>query len=220
MATWPWWAAKDWRRGAWAWRAPLCWPLRPLCTAARGRVLVALLDNGQQQLDPQQPELMFRRFEALALEQLTVVCGCGGGQAIARVLPEVITPRGPTGAGCRRAQHHRHPGRTARAGGGTRTARASHGAHTAPAGGRPPAGPDHRRGPGQPAWMPRSSWPTSSTAWPCSRARAPWLPHPTACPAINPTGNARLATAGTGDVLAGMVGAHPGRRRQRLARCE
>ena len=30
---------------------------------------------------------------------------------------------------------------------------------------------------------------------------------PDQTPAINPTGNARLATAGTGDVLAGMVGA-------------
>ena len=31
---------------------------------------------------------------------------------------------------------------------------------------------------------------------------------PDRVPAINPKGNARLATAGTGDVLAGMVGAH------------
>jgi hydroxyethylthiazole kinase-like uncharacterized protein yjeF len=56
-----------------------------------GRVLVALLDSNRLELDLHQPELMFRRFDALALEQLTVVCGCGGGQAIARVLPQVIT---------------------------------------------------------------------------------------------------------------------------------
>jgi hydroxyethylthiazole kinase-like uncharacterized protein yjeF len=30
---------------------------------------------------------------------------------------------------------------------------------------------------------------------------------PAQCPVLNPSGNARLATAGTGDVLAGMVGA-------------
>src|SRR5690606_36678563 len=55
-----------------------------------GRVLVSLLDGGALQVDLQQPELMFRRFEALALEQLTVVCGCGGGSAIERVLPQVL----------------------------------------------------------------------------------------------------------------------------------
>ena len=37
----------------------------------------------------------------------------------------------------------------------------------------------------------------------CSPAAAPGQ-----APSINPTGNALLATAGTGDVLAGMVGAH------------
>ncbi len=36
------------------------------------------------------PDLMQRQFQRLALEQLHVVCGCGGGTAVAAVLPEVL----------------------------------------------------------------------------------------------------------------------------------
>ena len=56
-----------------------------------GRVLVSLFDDGARTLDPALPELMFRRFEALDLRQLTVVCGCGGGDAVRPVLPQVLS---------------------------------------------------------------------------------------------------------------------------------
>jgi hydroxyethylthiazole kinase-like uncharacterized protein yjeF len=56
-----------------------------------GRVLVSLFDDGAMTLDPALPELMFRRFEALDLRQLTVVCGCGGGDAVRPVLPQVLS---------------------------------------------------------------------------------------------------------------------------------
>ena len=59
-----------------------------------GRVLVSLLapDKNTQLQDIAllHPELMQRHFEALDLKQLTVVCGCGGGLNGARVLTEVL----------------------------------------------------------------------------------------------------------------------------------
>ena len=63
--------------------------------AGAGRVFVALLDadvtSQHMVVDPMQPELMFRSFEALALREQTVVCGCGGSDAVRHVLPQVLS---------------------------------------------------------------------------------------------------------------------------------
>ncbi len=63
--------------------------------AGAGRVFVALLDAGHSSqamtVDPMQPELMFRPLHALNLREQTVVCGCGGGDAVRHVLPQVLS---------------------------------------------------------------------------------------------------------------------------------
>jgi ADP-dependent NAD(P)H-hydrate dehydratase / NAD(P)H-hydrate epimerase len=63
--------------------------------AGAGRVFVTLLDaetaNQPMAVDPLQPELMFRPFDALPLREQTVVCGCGGGDAVRHVLPQVLS---------------------------------------------------------------------------------------------------------------------------------
>ena len=56
-----------------------------------GRVLGSLLDDGAMGLDETLPELMFRRLDAIDLRSLTVVCGCGGGDAVRAVLPLVLS---------------------------------------------------------------------------------------------------------------------------------
>lgn len=65
--------------------------------AGAGRVYVGLLAHEAQSpsWDPQCPELMFRSAETLLadealLQRATVVCGCGGGQAIADHLPGLL----------------------------------------------------------------------------------------------------------------------------------
>ncbi len=54
-----------------------------------GRVYVARLDDASP--SPAFPELMHRRADALEMEKLTVICGCGGGNAVHAVLPAVLT---------------------------------------------------------------------------------------------------------------------------------
>jgi len=59
--------------------------------AGAGRALVALLDDGSNLgIDLSQPELMLRWPAALDLAQGAVVCGCGGGQAVAEHLDRVL----------------------------------------------------------------------------------------------------------------------------------
>lgn len=63
---------------------------RAALAAGAGRVYAHPLDPQAPLLDPQQPELMGRdaaTAASLPIDSLTVVCGCGGGSAIGSALP-------------------------------------------------------------------------------------------------------------------------------------
>ena len=59
--------------------------------AGAGRVFVSLLGDAAVTVDPYQPELMFRSLDALDMRTQVVVCGCGGGQAVKAVLPKALS---------------------------------------------------------------------------------------------------------------------------------
>jgi len=56
--------------------------------AGAGRVILSLLSG--QASDNAPPDVMQREFKRLELEKLHVVCGCGGGSAVQEVLPQVL----------------------------------------------------------------------------------------------------------------------------------
>ncbi|MGJ7526531.1 NAD(P)H-hydrate dehydratase [Variovorax sp. GB1P17] len=58
--------------------------------AGAGRVFVGLLDPSAAAVDTSQPELMLREAHALDLSDMTAVCGCGGGTAVRELLPRVL----------------------------------------------------------------------------------------------------------------------------------
>lgn len=55
-----------------------------------GRVMLALLDEHAPQGTPPWPEIMLRRPSAQDWSQPTVVCGCGGGEAVQAWLPHIL----------------------------------------------------------------------------------------------------------------------------------
>ena len=56
--------------------------------AGAGRVILSLLSGHTSESAP--PDVMQRHWSQLDLEKLLVVCGCGGGSAVTAVLPEVL----------------------------------------------------------------------------------------------------------------------------------
>ena len=171
-----------------------------------GRVFVGLLDGPSLSVDPGQPELMFRSLDALDPAQLTVVCGCGGGHAIAAPLSKLLStaPRLVIDADAinsiasdtqleKLLQARQHRGR--------QTVLTPHPLEAARLMGSSAAAIQSDR---------LSAAEQLAKRVGCTVGRkgsGTVIAAPGQLTAINPTGNARLATAGTGDVLAGMIGA-------------
>jgi hydroxyethylthiazole kinase-like uncharacterized protein yjeF len=177
-------------------------------TAGAGRIYLARLD-GDIAPSPGRPELMPRSLnEALApdlLARCTVVCGCGGGHAVRAVLPAVILHAArlvldadalnalAADADLRAALVQRgqsaaptvltpHPLEAARLLGSTVAAVQAQRQHSA------------------------QDLADRLRACVVLKGSGTVIAAPGRTPHINPTGNARLGSAGTGDVLAGWLG--------------
>jgi hydroxyethylthiazole kinase-like uncharacterized protein yjeF len=187
--------------------------------AGAGRVFVGLLHSqgaGELTWDPVSPELMFRRPERLLersiLRQGSVVCGCGGGGSVAAVLPQVLSVAtrlvldadalNAIAADTSLQTLLRH-----RQGRGGTTVLTPHPLEAARLLGSDTATVMANRLKAARTLADRFG------AVCVLKGSGTVLAAPDEVPWINPTGNAALATAGTGDVLAGMVGsalARPG----------
>ena len=174
--------------------------------AGAGRVFVAPLDAGVAPLDLLQPELMFRRPDTLDLGAMTVVCGCGGGTAVADVLPRVLAEAGAlvldadalnaiaSNAGLQALLLARqHAGRA--------TVLTPHPLEAA----RLLATTTHEVQADRLDAAARLAARFGAVV--ILKGSGTVIAAPGELTVINTSGNARLATAGTGDVLAGMVGA-------------
>ena len=174
--------------------------------AGAGRVWVALLGSPAMTVDPQQPELMFRAPEALNLAQQVVVCGCGGGQAVKAVLAralstarQLVLDADALNAIAGDAQLQTQL--IARHGRGYSTVLTPHPLEAARLAATTAAAVQSGR---------LASARQLAERFQCVvvlKGSGTVIAAPGRSPAINSTGNALLATAGTGDVLAGMVGA-------------
>ncbi len=178
--------------------------------AGAGRVYVDLLDDASAGVgDPVRPELMFRRGwwegDAKVLAAATVVCGCGGGEAVRTPLPRLLdlVPRLVLDADALNALASDASLQTAlraRAMRGLATIVTPHPLEAARLLGCGTAQVQADR---------LSSAQKLAEKFQCVavlKGSGSVIATPGTAPRINATGNASLASAGTGDVLAGWLG--------------
>ena len=175
--------------------------------AGAGRVFVALLGNASMALDPVQPELMFRSPHALDFKQQVLVCGCGGGEAVKAHLPLVLSSarRAVLDADALNAiagDAQLQTQLVARQGRAYRTILTPHPLEAARLLGLTAAQVQANR---------LAAAQQLADRFKCVvvlKGSGSVIAAPGETPVLNLTGNARLATAGTGDVLAGIAGAY------------
>ena len=181
--------------------------------AGAGRVFVSLLEPeraGQDMaLDAARPELMFRRawWQAApdVLAAATVVCGCGGGDAVRGAMPRLLSlvPRLVLDADALNAiaaDPALQTLLTARAARGHGTVLTPHPLEAARLLGVPTGEVQADR---------LRSARELANRFGCTvllKGSGSVIAAPGRAPHVNPTGSAALATAGTGDVLAGWIG--------------
>lgn len=174
--------------------------------AGAGRVFLAPLQAIPGALVPHEPELMVRDPASLPLERMAVACGCGGGNEIAALLPRVLSTAGSLvldadALNAIAADPSLQELLRRRGARGRPTVLTPHPLEAARLlGSSTPQVQDDRL----------QAATALSERFRCCvvlKGSGTVLAAPGRLPAINPTGNARLASAGTGDVLAGMVAA-------------
>ncbi len=176
--------------------------------AGAGRVYCSLLDAQADALNPTRPELMARGKWWLSnpatLAASTVVCGCGGGAAVAAALPPLLAHAGrlvldADALNAIAADTALQAMLAARAARGRPTVLTPHPLEAARLLGSSAAAVQADRLAAAAALAGRHG------AVIVLKGSGTVVAAPGALPAINPTGNALLASAGTGDVLAGWL---------------
>lgn len=179
--------------------------------AGAGRVYVHLLDGGSVSADMHRPELMFRSgavdASATAWAERTVVCGCGGGDTVRSALPSVLSGAArlvldADGLNAVAADAALATLLRARATRGLATVLTPHPLEAARLLGSTAAAVQADR---------LGAASQLAAQFGCVvllKGSGTVIAAPVRVPVINATGNASLASAGTGDVLAGWVAGH------------